>query len=151
MTPMLEAVIFDMDGVLVDSYRAHFLSWRQIAAEAGLPLPVVAPWLGAAPGTSPMTWYVDPSGTIQAAIDAATAGDTINALAGTYEEQLHIAKDLDPDLQELLGYTMGNYALGYYSDPERVREVADTLPPELALGRKPRQRADGSALISGEI
>ena len=51
----------------------------------------------------------------------------------------HIAKDLDPELQELLGYTMGSYALGYFSDPEQVLEVADTLPPELALGRKPRR------------
>lgn len=28
--------IFDMDGVLIDSYRAHFESWRMIAAEEGL-------------------------------------------------------------------------------------------------------------------
>ena len=52
----------------------------------------------------------------------------------------HIAKDLDPELQELLGYTMGNYALGYFSDPDQVLEVADLLPPELALGRKPRRK-----------
>ena len=32
------AVIFDMDGVLVDTYRAHFQSWRDIAAEEGLAL-----------------------------------------------------------------------------------------------------------------
>jgi len=61
-----------------------------------------------------------------------------------------VAKDLDPELSELLGYTMGNYALGYYSDPGRVLEASDTLPPELALGRKPRSRADNSALISGD-
>jgi beta-phosphoglucomutase len=30
------AVIFDMDGVLVDSYQAHLKSWQQMAAEAGL-------------------------------------------------------------------------------------------------------------------
>lgn len=30
------AVIFDVDGVLVDSYQAHFLSWKEIAAETGL-------------------------------------------------------------------------------------------------------------------
>jgi beta-phosphoglucomutase len=30
------AVIFDMDGVLVDSYRAHFESWRVVAVEEGL-------------------------------------------------------------------------------------------------------------------
>ena len=29
------AVIFDMDGVLVDSYAAHQESWRRLAAERG--------------------------------------------------------------------------------------------------------------------
>ncbi len=29
------AVIFDMDGVLVDSYEAHFQSWLRLAAERG--------------------------------------------------------------------------------------------------------------------
>jgi beta-phosphoglucomutase len=29
-------VIFDMDGVLVDTYQAHFLSWREMAASEGL-------------------------------------------------------------------------------------------------------------------
>jgi beta-phosphoglucomutase len=29
-------VIFDMDGVLVDSYHAHFQSWRELAAELGV-------------------------------------------------------------------------------------------------------------------
>jgi beta-phosphoglucomutase len=32
------AVIFDVDGVLVDSYRAHFQSWTQLFRELGLPL-----------------------------------------------------------------------------------------------------------------
>jgi beta-phosphoglucomutase len=30
------AVIFDMDGVLIDSYRAHLQSWQVMAKEAGL-------------------------------------------------------------------------------------------------------------------
>jgi len=30
------SVIFDMDGVLVDSYDAHFQSWRRLAAEVGI-------------------------------------------------------------------------------------------------------------------
>jgi len=30
------AVIFDLDGVLVDSYRAHFQSWRQLYGELGI-------------------------------------------------------------------------------------------------------------------
>jgi ectoine hydroxylase-related dioxygenase (phytanoyl-CoA dioxygenase family) len=52
-----------------------------------------------------------------------------------------IARTLDPDLQELLGYTMGSYALGYYSEPEMPRQGAsDIRAPEFALGRKPRDR-----------
>jgi ectoine hydroxylase-related dioxygenase (phytanoyl-CoA dioxygenase family) len=50
----------------------------------------------------------------------------------------HIARTLEPELQELLGYTQGNYALGYYSDPEATEPGRDILPPEFALGRKPR-------------
>jgi ectoine hydroxylase-related dioxygenase (phytanoyl-CoA dioxygenase family) len=51
----------------------------------------------------------------------------------------HIARTLDPELQELLGYTQGNYALGYYTDPESSEPGRDILPPEFALGRKPRE------------
>ena len=50
----------------------------------------------------------------------------------------HIARTLAPELQELLGYTQGNYALGYYTDPEATEPGRDILPPEFALGRKPR-------------
>jgi len=32
---MVRAVIFDVDGVLVDSYGPHFRSWRALAAESG--------------------------------------------------------------------------------------------------------------------
>jgi beta-phosphoglucomutase len=35
---MLEAVIFDVDGVLVDSYRAHLESWQALAAGDGIAL-----------------------------------------------------------------------------------------------------------------
>lgn len=54
----------------------------------------------------------------------------------------HIAKSLEPELQELLGYTQGNYALGYFTDPECHTPGQDIQPPEAALGRKPRK--DGS-------
>ena len=33
----MRAVLFDLDGVLVDSYAAHMRSWRQLAAEEELP------------------------------------------------------------------------------------------------------------------
>ena len=60
-----------------------------------------------------------------------------------------IAKDLDPELQELMGYTMGNYALGYYSDPSSTNTQGgtDLLPPEYALGRRPR--SEGRAGFTG--
>ncbi|MEM7077226.1 MAG: phytanoyl-CoA dioxygenase family protein [Pseudomonadota bacterium] len=50
-----------------------------------------------------------------------------------------IAKDLDPHLQELLGYTQGAYAMGYYSDPQGRPDFSDIIPPEFALGRRPRK------------
>ncbi len=34
---MIPCAIFDMDGVLIDSYHAHFESWRRVAAEEGVP------------------------------------------------------------------------------------------------------------------
>lgn len=59
-----------------------------------------------------------------------------------------VAKDLDPELQELMGYTMGNYALGYFSDPGQVMARSDILPPELALGRKPRTSTSSAGLFA---
>lgn len=50
-----------------------------------------------------------------------------------------IAKDFPIDLQELLGYTQGNYALGYFSDPDgRYNSDAGILAPETSVGAKPR-------------
>jgi ectoine hydroxylase-related dioxygenase (phytanoyl-CoA dioxygenase family) len=54
-----------------------------------------------------------------------------------------VAKELSPDLQELLGYTMGNYALGYYSDPNGMgARGAGILQPETALGTRSRNKVD---------
>ena len=52
----------------------------------------------------------------------------------------HIAKNLDEELQELVGYTQGSYGLGYFSDPESVAGQFDIMVPELALGRGPRHK-----------
>ena len=35
---MIEAVVFDVDGVLVDSYQAHFESWKLLGVETGVTL-----------------------------------------------------------------------------------------------------------------
>ena len=61
----------------------------------------------------------------------------------------HIARELDPELTELLGYTMGNYALGYYSHPEMIDGLPDTLPPEVAIGRMPSKGARNMAPPTG--
>ena len=46
-----------------------------------------------------------------------------------------IAKNLDPKLQDLIGYTMGSYALGYYTPPLPAGEGPGIVGPEYALGR----------------
>ena len=61
-----------------------------------------------------------------------------------------IAKDLDPELQALLGYTQGNYALGYFSDPENQFANYDLLPPEMALGRTPKKGSSLSEAVEDE-
>ena len=49
------------------------------------------------------------------------------------------AKDLSPSLQELAGYAMGQYALGYFTPPGNPGESPETVPPQYALGvRKER-------------
>jgi hypothetical protein len=46
-----------------------------------------------------------------------------------------IAKDFDPELQDLLGYTIGSYALGYYTPPLSPGEGPECVGPEHAVGR----------------
>ncbi len=46
-----------------------------------------------------------------------------------------IARDLDPDLQDLLGYTLGSYALGYYTPPLPPGQGPEVVGPEHVLGR----------------
>jgi len=47
-----------------------------------------------------------------------------------------IAKDLPEDLQDLIGYRIGSYALGYYSPPLPPGEGPEGVGPEYALGRR---------------
>ncbi|HPF70109.1 MAG TPA: right-handed parallel beta-helix repeat-containing protein, partial [Candidatus Krumholzibacteria bacterium] len=86
----------DVVNVSTAPVNAGFNWWGDTDATdqvGGTGAVAISPWLGAAPGTSPMAWYVDTTGTIQAAIDAAVAGDDIYVSAGHFEEQLHVTKD----------------------------------------------------------
>ena len=47
-----------------------------------------------------------------------------------------IAKDLERPLQELIGYSMGQYALGYYTPPGGPGENPEIVPPQYALGHE---------------
>jgi len=46
-----------------------------------------------------------------------------------------IARDLPEPLQDLLGYTVGSYALGYYTPPLPAGAGPEAVGPEYALGR----------------
>jgi len=46
-----------------------------------------------------------------------------------------IARQLQPELQDLLGYTLGSYALGYFTPPLAPGEGPEIVGPEYALGR----------------
>lgn len=58
-----------------------------------------------------------------------------------------IARTLEPELQDLIGYTLGNYALGYYTPPLPPGEGPESTGPEYALGRGD----DGSRLGNEEL
>ena len=53
-----------------------------------------------------------------------------------------IARTLDSALQDLMGYALGSFAMGYYSPPGAPGEGPELVPPVYALGR----RAEGSQM-----
>ena len=57
-----------------------------------------------------------------------------------------VARSLDPELQHLIGYAMGSYALGYYTPPLPPGEGPEIVPPDYALGG----RYGGSSLGSSQ-
>ena len=55
-----------------------------------------------------------------------------------------LARSLPRKLQELIGYAMGQYALGYYSPPGAPGEGPNIAPPQYALGHRDVEGALGS-------
>ncbi len=47
-----------------------------------------------------------------------------------------IAKDFDPELQAMLGYAMGSYALGYFTPPLAPGKGPEVVPPEFLFNGK---------------
>jgi len=62
-----------------------------------------------------------------------------------------VARTLDPDLHGLLGYAMGNYALGYYTPPLPPGEGPEAVPPEYALGRRKSGSLGGQDLLDATV
>ncbi|MDX5332154.1 MAG: phytanoyl-CoA dioxygenase family protein [Caulobacteraceae bacterium] len=56
-----------------------------------------------------------------------------------------IARTLDPELQDLLGYALGGYALGYYTPPLPPGEGPEMVPPSYALRGDSEAARFGSA------
>lgn len=86
-----------IDGVWSNSAFNAEGNWWGSASGPGVGSAVSAnvdysPWLEATPGTIPMIWGTNSS--IQGAIDAASPGDSINVLAGTYTENVVVNKSV---------------------------------------------------------
>jgi len=62
-----------------------------------------------------------------------------------------IAWDLPRELQDLLGYTLGSYALGYYTPPLPPGAGPEAVGPEHALGRSAEGEGIGSDALLNEI
>ena len=63
-----------------------------------------------------------------------------------------IAKTLSPELQALIGYSMGSYALGYYTPPLPAGQGPEVVPPEFALGKMDASAAQfGNAELLAEV
>ncbi len=58
-----------------------------------------------------------------------------------------IARTLPKDLQDLLGYTVGSYALGYYTPPLPPGQGPEAVGPEYALGGSADSQFGDQALL----
>ena len=65
----------------------------------------------------------------------------------------HLARELEPDLQRLVGYSMGQYALGYFTPPGSPGETPEVVDPQdaLAPGVHTPQSLGSSALYENLV
>lgn len=58
-----------------------------------------------------------------------------------------IARTFSPELQDLLGYTMGQFALGYYTPPGAPGEQPECVTPAHAVREVPEESMGGAELL----
>lgn len=121
------AVIFDMDGVLVNSYQAHFDSWNRMLADKGLSL-------------SPETFAESFGRTNQDIIPEIwpdQAGDPQTIAAWSHEKEIAYRQILQEDFPEMPGAgdlilslreAGFDLAIGSSGPPENIQVVLDNLP-----------------------
>jgi ectoine hydroxylase-related dioxygenase (phytanoyl-CoA dioxygenase family) len=62
-----------------------------------------------------------------------------------------VARRFDPELQDMLGYTMGQYAMGYYSPPGKPGENPECVTPAHAVREVPEGSLGGGDLLEQAV
>lgn len=110
-----------------------------------------SPWLGLVPDSSPMTFFVDPTGSIQTAIDNSTDDDSIQLIEGHFLESILIDKRLhlsgigsgkDPSLNSLIDADNTGTAVTVISSSVRISDLYIATGP---LG------SDGISIIADNV
>lgn len=123
---MTKAVLFDMDGVVIDSARAHYRSWCEVAKRLGstLDFETFKPTLG-----------TDNTGTIHALFGTRFSESEIDAIADAKEAAFRDAVTADfrtvagvVDLILALHEAGWGMALATSAPPENVHRVMSLLP-----------------------
>jgi beta-phosphoglucomutase len=120
------AVIFDMDGVLVDSYRAHLRSWQMVGADVGVEItePQFAATFGRTSREVIATWE------IAQGFDEAKIAELDDRKETAFREILAADFPPMPGVHRLLtslheaGFAL---AVGSSAPPENVHQVMERL------------------------